>query len=132
MGCYGVGVSRTMQAVVEQHHDDKGIIWPVSVAPYEVIITQVKMNDDVQNEVAERIYSEFMDAGIEVLLDDRRERAGVKFNDADLLGIPVRITVGRDAADGKVEYKLRREEDNSLIPVEQAIKDAVELIRAER
>jgi prolyl-tRNA synthetase len=132
MGCYGVGVSRTMQAVVEQHHDDKGIIWPVSVAPYEVIITQVKMNDDVQNEVAERIYSELMDAGIEVLLDDRRERAGVKFNDADLLGIPVRITVGRDAADGKVEYKLRREEDNSLIPVEQAIKDAVELIRAER
>jgi prolyl-tRNA synthetase len=90
------------------------------------------MNDDVQNEVAERIYSELMDAGIEVLLDDRRERAGVKFNDADLLGIPVRITVGRDAADGKVEYKLRREEDNSLIPVEQAIKDAVELIRAER
>ena len=132
MGCYGVGVSRTLQAVVEQHHDDKGIIWPVSVAPYEVIITQVKMNDDVQNEVAERIYSELMDAGIEVLLDDRRERAGVKFNDADLLGIPVRITVGRDAADGKVEYKLRREEDNSLIPVEQAIKDAVELIRAER
>lgn len=132
MGCYGVGISRTMQAVVEQHHDDKGIIWPVSVAPYEVIITQVKTNDDVQNEVAERIYSELTDAGIEVLLDDRRERAGVKFNDADLLGIPVRITVGRDAADGKVEYKLRREEDNSLIPVEQAIKDAVELIRAER
>ncbi len=103
MGCYGIGVTRTLAAIVEQHHDDNGIIWPMSVAPYHAIVTLIKPDDSVQAEVAERIYSELARAGVEVLLDDRDERPGVKFKDADLLGIPVRITVGRGAADGMVE-----------------------------
>ncbi len=132
MGCYGVGISRTMQAVVEQHHDDKGIIWPVSVAPYEVIVTIVRMADEEQVRMAESIHDELEARGIEVLLDDRDERAGVKFNDADLLGIPVRITVGRDAKEGRVEYKLRREEDSETIPRDEAVARAVRTVEEER
>lgn len=132
MGCYGIGVTRTLAAVVEQHHDENGIVWPVSVAPYHVIITLVKPNDDVQKETAEKIYSELLGAGVEVLLDDRKERPGVKFKDADLLGIPVRITVGRGAADGIVEYKLRREEDKEEITAQEAVARAIELVNAER
>jgi prolyl-tRNA synthetase len=109
MGCYGIGVTRTMAAIVEQHHDENGIIWPLSVAPYHAIITLVSTSDDKQVEVAEGIYKDLKASGIEVLLDDREERPGVKFKDADLLGIPIRITVGRGAPDGLVEYKLRRD-----------------------
>ena len=108
MGCYGIGVTRTLAAVVEQHHDKDGIIWPVAVAPYHVIITLMKPDDDVQLTLAEKIHDELAAKGVEVMLDDRDERPGVKFKDADLLGIPVRITVGRMAPEGKVEYKLRR------------------------
>ena len=132
MGCYGIGVTRTLAAVVEQHHDENGIIWPVSVAPYHVIITLVKPEDETQAKVAEDIYAELQKAGIEVLLDDRKERPGVKFKDADLLGIPVRITVGKRAGEGIVEYKLRREENKEEKSVEACIKDAVELINAEK
>lgn len=132
MGCYGIGVTRTLSAIVEQHHDENGIIWPVSVAPYHVIITVVKPKDEEQNKVAEDIYEELSKAGIEVLLDDRDERPGVKFKDADLLGIPVRITVGKRASEGIVEYKLRREQDKSEKTAEQAVKDAIEMINKER
>lgn len=132
MGCYGIGVTRTLAAVVEQHHDENGIIWPVSVAPYHVIITVMKPEDQAQAEVSERIYNELMEAGIEVLLDDRKERPGVKFKDADLLGIPVRITVGRGATDQKIEYKLRREADKHEISVEEGIAWAIEIINRER
>lgn len=132
MGCYGIGVTRTLSAIVEQHHDENGIIWPVSVAPYHVIITVVKPKDEDQNKVAEDIYEELSKAGIEVLLDDRDERPGVKFKDADLLGIPVRITVGKRASEGIVEYKLRREQDKSEKTAEQAVKDAIEMINKER
>ncbi len=131
MGCYGIGVTRTLAAVVEQHHDDKGIIWPVSVAPYHVIITLVKPNDEAQAKVAEEIYEKLGAAGIEVLLDDRNERPGVKFNDADLLGMPIRITVGKLAGDGIVEYKLRREADKEELTAEEAVERAVELVRKE-
>ena len=132
MGCYGIGISRTMQAVVEQHHDDKGIIWPISVAPYHVIITIVKMAEEEQVKAAEDIYEKLQKAGIEVLLDDRKERPGVKFNDADLLGIPIRITVGRDISDGKVEYKLRRDEESSLLSVQDAIDSAIKTVNEEK
>ena len=104
----------------------------MSVAPYEVIISQIKINDETQCEVAERIYNELKAAGIEVVLDDRNERAGIKFNDADLIGFPVRITVGRDAADGKVEYKLRREADSSLMDIDEAISAAIKIVTEER
>ena len=132
MGCYGIGVGRTMQAVVEQHHDDKGIIWPMSVAPYHVIVTIVKMNDEEQVSIAESIYERLQAAGVEVMLDDRKERAGVKFNDADLLGIPIRITVGRDAAQGSVEYKLRRDADSELIAIDEAVERAIKTVNEEK
>jgi prolyl-tRNA synthetase len=132
MGCYGIGVTRTVAAVIEQHHDENGIIWPMSVAPYHVIITLMKPEDEVQAEVAERIYSELGKAGVEVLLDDRKERPGVKFKDADLLGIPVRITVGRGAADGMIEYKLRRDEDKIELSVEEGIAKAIEIVNNEK
>lgn len=132
MGCYGIGVTRTLAAVVEQHHDENGIIWPMSVAPYHVIITLVKPDDEVQAAAAEKIYKELLAAGVEVLLDDRKERPGVKFKDADLLGIPVRITVGKLAGEGKVEYKLRRDAEKEEITVEEAIARAVEIVNREK
>ena len=132
MGCYGIGVTRTMAAVVEQHHDENGIIWPMSVAPYHVTITLVSNTDEQQVAVANDIYEKLEAAGVEVLLDDREERPGVKFKDADLLGIPIRITVGRGVANGVVEYKLRREADKVEKTPEQAIADAIALVNAER
>ena len=132
MGCYGIGISRTMAAVVEQHHDEDGIIWPMSVAPYHVIITLVKPADEEQAKAAEEIYQKLLDAGVEVLLDDRKERPGVKFKDADLLGIPIRITVGKRAPEGIVEYKLRRETEKEELSVADAIEKAISLVNAER
>ena len=131
MGCYGIGITRTMQAIVEQHHDDKGIIWPVASAPYHVIITVIKPDDEVQMQIGEEIEKKLEMMGVEVLLDDRKERPGVKFNDADLLGIPVRITVGKLAAEGQVEYKLRRESDHTVLTVEDAIAKAKALVDEE-
>ncbi len=132
MGCYGIGVTRTLAAVVEQHHDENGIIWPMSVAPYHVIVTLVKPDDEAQAEAAEKIYSELQKARVEVMLDDRKERPGVKFKDADLLGIPVRITVGKLAGEGKVEYKLRRDADKEEITIDEAIARAIDIVNKER
>ncbi|HKK96167.1 MAG TPA: proline--tRNA ligase [Anaerovoracaceae bacterium] len=132
MGCYGIGVTRTLAAVVEQHHDENGIIWPISIAPYHAIVTLVKPNDEVQAETAEHIYKELLKEGIEVLLDDRKERPGVKFKDADLLGIPIRITVGKLAGEGIVEYKLRREDSKLELNVEEAIKRSIEIVNEEK
>ncbi|WP_303857907.1 proline--tRNA ligase [Aminicella lysinilytica] len=132
MGCYGIGVTRTLAAVVEQNHDENGIIWPMAIAPYHVIVTLVKENDPAQKEMAEKIYKELAAAGVEVLLDDRKERPGVKFKDADLLGIPVRITVGKLAAEGKVEYKLRRDADKEEITASDAVSRAIEIVNKER
>lgn len=128
MGCYGIGVTRTMAAIIEQHHDENGIIWPMSVAPYHVIVTVVKPDDEIQAGTAEYIYDLLMKSGAEVLLDDRKERPGVKFKDADLLGIPVRITVGRGAADGIVEYKLRKDSEKEEISVDESIKRAMDAV----
>ncbi|MGI6751453.1 MAG: proline--tRNA ligase [Anaerovoracaceae bacterium] len=130
MGCYGIGVTRTLAAIVEQHHDEDGIIWPMSVAPYHVIVTIVNMNEDVQRTTGVEIYQKLKEAGVEVLLDDRHERPGVKFKDADLIGIPLRITVGKKATEGMVEYKQRKERDNILLTVEEALKKAIELVRS--
>lgn len=132
MGCYGVGVTRTMQAVIEQHNDENGIIWPVSVAPYEAIVTIVNMKSEEQIALGEKIEAALEAAGIETLLDDRDERAGVKFKDADLLGIPVRITVGKLAGENQVEYKLRRDAEKTIMTSEEAIEAAIALIKAER
>ncbi len=132
MGCYGIGVTRTLAAIVEQHHDDDGMIWPISVAPYHVIIEEMKPGDEEQDKVAAEIEEQLEKAGAEVLVDDRKERPGVKFKDADLIGIPIRITVGKKAPDGIVEYKLRREDEKRELSVSDAVREAAELIGKER
>ncbi|MBS7530448.1 proline--tRNA ligase [Hazenella sp. IB182353] len=108
MGCYGIGISRAVASIVEQHHDENGIIWPASVAPYAIHLIAVNMKNETQASVAEEVYQMLQKEGIEVLFDDRPERAGVKFKDADLFGIPLRITVGSKAGEGIIEYKNRR------------------------
>ena len=132
MGSYGIGVSRTLAAIIEQNHDENGIIWPMPVAPYEVMITVVKVKDDVQMELAEKMYDELVEAGIEVLLDDRDDRVGVKFKDADLLGVPIRITVGKGATNKLVEYKLRRDVEKVELHMEEAIEKAKKTVLKER
>lgn len=122
MGSYGIGISRSISAVVEQYHDDKGIIWPTSVAPFESIITLIKPNDENQANLAEKIYKELKAKKIDVLLDDRNERPGVKFNDRDLIGIPYRITVGKDAVNSIIEYSTRAEMENKNLDADEAIK----------
>jgi prolyl-tRNA synthetase len=116
MGCYGIGVSRLAQAAVEQHHDANGICWPTAIAPYEVIVVIANVADAPQRELGEQLYGAFQAAGIDVLLDDRSERAGVKFKDADLLGIPWRVVVGRGAVDGQVELVQRASGERSDVP----------------
>ncbi|MCY7369208.1 MAG: proline--tRNA ligase [Chamaesiphon sp.] len=118
MGCYGVGVSRLAQAAVEQSYDKDGIIWPVAIAPYHAIICVPNISDPQQMEVAERLYTELNQMGIETILDDRDERAGVKFKDADLIGIPFRIVTGRSLKDGKVEVVQRATKQSQDIAVE--------------
>ncbi len=121
MGCYGVGVTRTVAAVIEQHHDGDGIAWPVGVAPYHALVVPVNWAEAAQREAAERIYGELMAAGVEVCLDDRDERGGVKFKDADLWGFPLRVTVGpRALAEGRVEVHRRRARVTETVPVEAA------------
>ena len=95
MGCYGIGVTRTLASIIEQHNDENGIIWPLSVAPYHVSVIPVNIKNEEQMEAAEEIYSALEQIGVEVLMDDRNERAGVKFKDSELMGIPMRVTVGK-------------------------------------
>jgi prolyl-tRNA synthetase len=130
MGCYGIGVTRTLQAVIEQSHDDNGIIWPLSVAPYTVCITPLNTapESDVMKR-AEQIYSDLSAQGVDVILDDRNERPGVKFKDSELVGFPLRIGIGeKSLAKGEVEIKPRA---GALIPVkaEAAVQKITELIR---
>ena len=122
MGSYGVGITRSVTAVIEQNHDDNGIIWPMAVAPYEAIVTIVNTKDDDQVALGERIYEDLKSQGVEVLLDDRKERAGVKFKDRDLIGIPLRITCGKKSSYNIVEYSTRRELKNFEISFEDAIR----------
>ena len=121
MGCYGVGVSRLAQAAVEQSYDKDGIIWPVAIAPYHAIVTVPNINDAQQMEAAEKLYAELNSSGIETLLDDRNERAGVKFKDADLIGIPYRIVTGKALANGKVEVVQRASKKAQEIAIEEVV-----------
>lgn len=129
MGSYGIGISRSVSAVVEQNYDENGIIWPTAVAPFEAIITVVNINNDEQMILGEEIYQKLKDEGIDVLLDDRKERAGVKFNDRDLIGIPYRITVGKDASESIVEYSTRKEMEISKISKDEAISTVIANIK---
>ena len=110
MGCYGIGVSRLAQAAIEQNHDKNGICWPIQISPFQVVLIATNLKDPVQKKLALSIYKEMQENNIDVLFDDRDERAGVKFKDADLIGIPFRIIVGRDAIDNQVELISRSKE----------------------
>lgn len=133
MGCYGIGVSRTMAATIEQNNDQDGIIWPIAIAPYQVVVIPVSVSDQGLWQEALAVYEELKNAGVEVVIDDRDERAGVKFKDADLIGYPLRITVGKKAlADGNVEVKLRTEKEAGFVArnsIVEYITDLVEGIR---
>ena len=130
MGCYGIGIGRTVAAAIEQHNDENGIIWPVSIAPFQIIILPLQVHQSEVMEVAEKLYKELTDKGMEVLIDDRDERAGVKFNDADLLGIPVRLTIGsRGVKEGIVELKMRWEQESQNVSVEQVVPMIYDKIR---
>ncbi|HQB32134.1 MAG TPA: proline--tRNA ligase [Erysipelotrichaceae bacterium] len=127
MGSYGIGVGRTMAAIVEQNHDEKGLIWPINIAPYKVGIVIINVKDETQVNLANQIYDRLMQAGIEPIMDDRDERAGVKFNDMELIGIPMRITVGRDAGNDNVEFILRTATEKEILSSEKAIEKVIAL-----
>ncbi len=131
MGSYGIGVGRLLACVAEEHHDENGFVWPVSVAPFEVMITLLAKGEGEAQTAAEAIYADLTARGIDVLLDDRRENPGVKFNDADLIGIPVRLTVGdRGLKNGVVEFKLRRDSERGEVPLAEAADRAEAAVRA--
>ena len=121
MGCYGIGVTRTLASIIEQHNDENGIVWPLSVAPYHVSVIPVNIKDEEQMKIAEKLYEELLALGVEALLDDRNERAGVIFKDSELMGIPMRVTVGKKITDGEVEFKLREGGENETIKIEEVI-----------
>ena len=128
MGCYGIGVSRTMAAAIEKYHDDFGIIWPKEIAPYHVDIVPVNVEDELKARVANELYEKLCALGIEVVIDDRNERAGVKFKDADLIGFPIRITVGKTISEGLVEFKTRADGEMVKIPVNEAVEKCQEIL----
>jgi prolyl-tRNA synthetase len=120
MGCYGIGIGRTVAAAIEQNYDENGIIWPLPIAPYHVIITPVNVNDEPIRRVSEDLYKSLSEKGIDVILDDRDERAGVKFKDADLIGIPLRVTIGhKSLADGRIEIKIRASGEVNSLAIDQ-------------
>ena len=121
MGCYGIGVSRIAASAVEQRHDDNGIVWPMPIAPWQVHLLQLNVKDEAQTQVATRLYEELTDAGIEVLFDDRKGSAGIKFKDADLIGLPLKVVAGRTAKDGQVEFSERTGGERELVAVEDVL-----------
>jgi prolyl-tRNA synthetase len=132
MGCYGIGIGRTVAACIEQNFDENGIVWPMPLAPYQVIITPVNINEVDIMKAAESIYASMLNCGIEVILDERDERAGVKFKDADLIGIPIRITVGqKNLASGNTELKIRKTGENRLYPLQKIVQEVKALIDQE-
>jgi prolyl-tRNA synthetase len=131
MGCYGIGITRTMAAAIEQNHDADGIIWPMALAPFHVLV--LPLQDDPQvREVTATLVTELEARGLEVLVDDRDERPGVKFKDADLIGIPLRIAVGKKGlAQGKVELKPRRAKEVTLLGLTEAAQTVADLVSRE-
>jgi prolyl-tRNA synthetase len=132
MGSYGIGVERIMSAAVEQNHDADGIIWPKTLAPFDVVVTITNMKQDELRQAGEELYNELQRAGFEVLLDDRDERAGVKFKDADLIGIPYRITLGKKVAEGVVELFERREKKSEDVKMTEVVAHVQRLISVQR
>ncbi len=132
MGCYGIGVGRTVAACIEQHHDQDGMIFPMSMAPFQIYLLPINVDDPKIRETSEKLYRAFSENGIEVLYDDREERPGVKFKDADLLGIPLRMTIGeKGLKEGKVEIRIRKTKEVILVNLSEALERAKELIERE-
>ncbi len=129
MGCYGIGISRTAAAAVERYHDDNGIMWPIQIAPYHVTIVPLNNKDELQMSTAKDMYVKLLNAGIEVVIDDRDERPGVKFKDADLIGFPYRITVGKTIVDGNVELKTRATGEIDTIKPDEAVEKVIKLVK---
>jgi len=123
MGCYGIGVTRVVAAAIEQNHDERGIIWPEPLAPFQVVLVPLNLQKSARvREVADRLYSELTASGVEVLYDDRDARPGVKFADAELLGIPHRVVVGeRGLEAGRLEYRYRRDSESTEFPADEAL-----------
>ena len=130
MGCYGIGISRTAAAAVEAHYDEHGIKWPIAIAPYHVTIIPVNVKDELQMKVAQEMYEKLLTAGVEVVIDDRDERAGVKFKDADLIGFPFRVTVGKTINDGLVEFKVRETEEVTTLTPDVAVEKLISILNA--
>jgi len=131
MGCYGIGINRILASATETRNDKNGIIWPISIAPFDVLVTCVNQDDEEVAKTAENIYQQLLAKGVDVLLDDRILRGGVKFKDADLIGIPVRVTIGKKSvAEGNVELKLRSESESQKVPVEKATGKVIELVNS--
>ena len=129
MGCYGIGINRIMASAIELSYDADGIIWPISIAPFVVWVTTANPNDEQVAAAAEKIYQELLENDIDVAYDDRNQRAGVKFKDADLIGIPLRITVGRKTLDnGEVEIKVRRQSESQLVSLDMAVDTVLDKI----
>ena len=129
MGCYGIGVTRTMSAIIEQNHDDFGIIWPLNVAPYHSVIVPINYQDEAMKELSDKIHDELVSAKVEVVLDDRAAKAGFKFKDWELIGIPYQIVVGKRASEGIVEFKDRRTLEKTEMPYKEAIELIVNKVR---
>jgi prolyl-tRNA synthetase len=129
MGCYGIGVTRVMAAAVEQNYDENGIVWTPEIAPFEIIVIPVNVKNDEIRETAEKIYEELKSKGLDVLIDDRNARPGFKFKDADLIGIPVQVIVGKKVSEGKVEVKVRKTGEKIEVPVEEAVERVLETLR---
>ena len=129
MGCYGIGITRTAAAAVEKHHDEHGIKWPLAIAPYHVVVVPVNVKDELQVETAQKIYNKLLDANVEVVLDDREERAGVKFKDADLIGFPYRITVGKTIQEGNVEFKTRQTGEVTTMTPDEAVDKIINIVK---
>jgi prolyl-tRNA synthetase len=133
MGSYGIGIERSMAAIVEAHHDDAGIVWPMNVAPFEVVISVIKPKDVDCREAGERLYEAIAAGGVDVILDDRDERPGVKFKDADLVGIPYRLTVGpKGLAEEVVELRARRTGEARDLQLQHAAEIVIEAVLDER
>jgi len=129
MGCYGIGAGRTVAAAIEQNHDENGMILPMPLAPFQILVTMLNPKDDQVREAAEKLYQQLLDANIEVLLDDRDERPGIKFKDADLIGIPLRVTVGaRNLKEGNVELKIRKSDSMSMFSLDEITPQLQQLV----
>ncbi|MGB4670269.1 MAG: His/Gly/Thr/Pro-type tRNA ligase C-terminal domain-containing protein, partial [Bacillota bacterium] len=132
MGSYGIGITRTVAAIIESNHDEDGIIWPMSVAPYHAVVVPINVTEQAQNDLANEVYERLNAAGVEAVLDDRDERPGVKFKDADLIGYPIRIVVGpKTLKSNQVEVKLRKSKETQMVDVESVAEYVTEIIRKE-